>query len=123
MAEDPRPEVTDRFRLNSGSAVSVGLFRIMPVTTAVPPDAASAAPSPAAPPAPGPAAPASPPPEIPSLDVAPGSVVRVRDEDWLVGLVLSAGRHIRGVLPRSLALRARGAAQRALALNASVEGS
>ena len=49
--------------------------------------------------------------------------VRGRDEDWLVGLVLSAGRHIRGVLPRSLALRARGAAQRALALNASVEGS
>ena len=84
MAEDPRPEVTDRFRLSSGSAVSVVLSRIMPVTTAVPPNAASTAPSPAAPPAPGPAAPASPSPETPSLDVAPGSVVRVRDEDWLV---------------------------------------
>lgn len=39
-----------------------------------------------------------------------------RDERWLVGLVLSAGRHLRGVEPRSLAAaaaaRARGALER-----------
>ncbi|MDO4900570.1 helicase-related protein [Actinomyces sp.] len=57
------------------------------MTTATPSDpaAASAAPAPApsaATASPTPAPPASTPP--PSLDVAPGSVVRVRDEDWLV---------------------------------------
>jgi len=57
------------------------------VTTATPSDpaAASAAPAPApsaATASPTPAPSASTPP--PSLDVAPGSVVRVRDEDWLV---------------------------------------
>ena len=34
--------------------------------------------------APSPAPPAAPATGAPSLDVAPGSVVRVRDEDWLV---------------------------------------
>ncbi|MBE6474846.1 MAG: DEAD/DEAH box helicase [Actinomyces succiniciruminis] len=57
------------------------------MTTATPSDpaAASAAPAPApsaATASPTPAPSASTPP--PSLDVAPGSVVRVRDEDWLV---------------------------------------
>ncbi|ALC99257.1 hypothetical protein AM609_06710 [Actinomyces sp. oral taxon 414] len=53
------------------------------------------------------------------VQLADGSLrVRVvgRDERWLVGLVLSAGRHLRGVEPRSLAVaaaaRARGALER-----------
>ena len=53
------------------------------------------------------------------VQLADGSLrVRVvgRDERWLVGLVLSAGRHLRGVEPRSLAAaaaaRARGALER-----------
>ena len=60
--------------------------------------------------------------QIPCEEVvrlADGSLrVRVvgRDERWLVGLVLSAGRHLRGVEPRSLAAaaaaRARGALER-----------
>ena len=60
--------------------------------------------------------------QIPCEEVvrlADGSLrVRVvgRDERWLVGLVLSAGRHLRGVEPRSLAVaaaaRARGALER-----------
>ena len=53
------------------------------------------------------------------VQLADGSLrVRVvgRDERWLVGLILSAGRHLRGVEPRSLAVaaaaRARGALER-----------
>lgn len=42
------------------------------------------------------------------------ATVRGRDERWLTGLVLSAGRHLLGVEPSGLAERARAAAREAL---------
>ena len=49
-------------------------------------------------------------------------VLRGRDRDWLVGLVLSAGRHVRAVEPERLAREAGEAARRALAADAVVHG-
>ncbi|MBE6482111.1 MAG: WYL domain-containing protein [Actinomyces ruminicola] len=46
--------------------------------------------------------------------------VRGRDRAWLVGLLLSAGRHLRAVAPADLAATAGAAARRALALDAEV---
>ena len=49
-------------------------------------------------------------------------VLRGRDRGWLVGLVLSAGRHLRAVEPGELAQAAREAARRALEADAQVNG-
>ena len=60
--------------------------------------------------------------QVPCLsqeETADGSlrvVVEGRDRAWLIGLVLSAGRHLMAVEPRDLALEAAAAAQQALTL-------
>ena len=60
--------------------------------------------------------------QVPCLsqeETADGSlrvVVEGRDRAWLIGLVLSAGRHLVAVEPRDLALEAAAAAQQALTL-------